>query len=221
MLIYNVSLITHSKYMKIFKAGQPYLEQYPRLVRFIEMTVKTFCVLFFPVLISIFSILIWALFFYQNGVRFDDGMEIIVTSSWIPVFGILYSLFTAIVLSSVWGEYKTIRRAVKQWDIDTFMDLSDEEMSPLVHALVLTFSIAILLAFMLLDYPSFSNGLVLIGSTSYLLSLIFLVIIEIDNPCSGFWFIKSIPEEWLRIDPKTWREQRAKEIKQKFLDNNS
>ena len=203
--------------MKIFKTDYPYLNEYPLLVRTLETIIKTFCVLIFPALISAAITLLWALFFYKNGVHFDDGMEIIVTASWIPVFGILYSLFTAIVLSSVWSEYKTIRLAVKQWDIDTFMDLRDEEMSPLVHAMVLTFSIALLLAFMVLSYPSFLNGMILVASTAYLLSLIFMVIIEIDNPCSGFWFIRSIPEEWLVIDPKDWRAKRSEEIKQKFL----
>ncbi|MCX6798423.1 MAG: hypothetical protein NTX66_04420 [Candidatus Falkowbacteria bacterium] len=202
--------------IKIFKKSRSYLEARPRLLKALELTIKTLCVLLIPVIFSALILSIWILIFYRYNIHFDNGMEVIVTAAWIPVFGILYSLLTAIVLSTVWTEYKTMRAAVKRWDIDTFMDLRDEEMSPLVHAMVLMFSLALLLAFMVLDYPSFSSGLILIGSTSYLLSLIFFVIVEIDNPCSGFWFIKSIPEKWLKINPKAWREKRSEEAKRRL-----
>jgi len=31
---------------------------------------------------------------------------------------------------------------------------------------------------------------------------------EIDDPCSGVWFIKDIPEDWLTMDVKQYRRER-------------
>ena len=58
-----------------------------------------------------------------------------------------------------------------------------------------------------LDYPNAVSGLIVISSTAYLLTLIFFVIGEIDDPCDGLWFIKDIPEEWLVIDVDEYRKK--------------
>ncbi len=205
--------------INIFRKSHSYLKRWPKLQKAIELTIKTIFVLLIPLIFSIISILIWIFVFYRQNIHLDNGMETIIIDAWIPMFGILYSLLMAIVLTTVWNEYKAMRLAVKKWDTDTFMNLRDEEMSPLVLAMVLVFLLALLLAFMVLHYPTQLYGAILVGSTTYLLSLILFVIIEIDNPCSGFWFIKSIPEAWLTINPKVWREKRSAEAKKQFNES--
>jgi len=205
--------------INIFRKSHSYLKRWPKLQKAIELTIKTIFVLLIPLIFSAISILIWTFVFYKQNIHLDNGMETIVIDAWIPMFGILYSLLMAIVLTTVWNEYKAMRLAVKKWDTDTFMNLRDEEMSPLVLAMVLVFSLALLLAFMVLNYPTQLYGAILVGSTTYLLSLILFVVVEIDNPCSGFWFIKSIPEQWLTINPKVWREKRSTEARKKFDEN--
>ena len=59
---------------------------------------------------------------------------------------------------------------------------------------------------MCLKYVSVQSGFLFVGSTAYLFVLIFLVIYEIDDPCSGLWYIRSIPKEWLQIDVKKFRD---------------
>jgi len=188
---------------KLFKKGVNFKGVKTGCVKCWEITAKTVCILFIPIPIMVPVFAAWYLIFLKNHAHFSDGMEGIVTAAWIPVFGILYSLLAVIEITTVWTEYKTIRTAVKQYDIDKFMELRDEEMSPLLHIIVVTFSVFLLTGFMALNYPSFRDGTIVVMSTAYLLTLILAIIIEIDNPCSGFWFIKSITEEWLKINPKT------------------
>ncbi len=202
--------------MKIFKKNIEYPKNWNKSKKFLELAVKTICALVIPGAFATIMCLLWLLIFHQNNIHFNAEMSTIVNSSWILAFSVLYSILIGIVINTVWTEYKAMRTAVKRWDIDTFMDLRDEEMSPLVHALVLMFSIAILLTFMGQNYGTAADGVIIVGSTAYFLALIFFVIVEIDNPCSGFWFIKSIPEEWLKIDPKAWRDKRSQEAKKKF-----
>jgi hypothetical protein len=54
---------------------------------------------------------------------------------------------------------------------------------------------------------------VVIFCVTFYLALIHVVIIEIDDPCSGLWYIKNIPEDWLVIDPKKYRADRCERTK--------
>lgn len=179
-----------------------------RMVRGIETALKCFFLLLLPVPFSAGVTAFWYFVFYTHGIYFSEKIENITTAAWIPTFGILYGLIAAIVLSTVWSEYKSMRTAIKRYDINTFVDLRDEEMSPLVHTLLFVLSGSVLLAFMGLKYPDIQSGIILIASTTYLFALIFFVVIEIDDPTSGIWFIKSVHKEWLQIDVKKWRQSR-------------
>jgi hypothetical protein len=190
------------------KNSQPKEARKKRFLRGVETSLKSLLLLSFPLPSTILITAIWYFFLYKNNIYFAAGMEGIITAAWIPTFGILYSLLAAVVLNTVWNEYKTIRQAVKRYDVETFIDLRDEEMSPLVHVMVAVLSLAVLGAFMGLKYPNFWSGALLISSTSYLFGLVFWVVVEIDDPCGGIWFIKNIHSEWLEIDPNSWREKR-------------
>ncbi len=171
-----------------------------------------------PIPFTVVISLIWYHFLYKNDIHFNDKLESIVTAAWIPTFGILYSLLAAIIISTVWTEYKAMRVAVKKYDFETFIDLQDEEMSPLVHILMLVLSGSILAAFMGFKYPDVISGMMLISSTSYLFLLMFFVVREIDDPCSGIWIIKSIHPEWLKIEAKEWRKIRTKKAREEFQE---
>ena len=180
-----------------------------RFIRAFELTAKSIIMLVLPLAVAIFIGLVWYYLLYLPELHFSLAVENIATSAWIPTFGIVYALFASIVMSSVWGEYKQMRMAVKRRDIETFIDLRDETMSPLVHTLMAVLSLALLGSFMGLNYPSVTSGLVVVTSTAYILALIFFVVDEIDDPCDGLWFIKAIPKEWLEIDPTQHRSKRG------------
>lgn len=181
-----------------------------------EMVIKCLLLVAMPLLPAAASAAIWYFAIFKQRRHFDEQMENIISSAWIPTFGVLYSLLAAVVFTSVWNEYKAIRAAVKKYDLETFLDLRDEEMSPLVYAMMTVFSLAILIGFMALKYPSAMGGILITFSTSYLLSLIFFVIVEIDDPCGGVWFIRNIPDEWLHVNVKDWRRVRHEKERQKF-----
>lgn len=184
----------------------------------LEITTKCLMLLLFPTPFTVAISLIWYYFLYKNDIYFNDKLEGIVTTAWIPTFGILYSLLAAIIISTVWTEYKAMRVAVKKYDFETFIDLKDEEMSPLVHALMLVLSGSIMAAFMGFKYPDVISGIMLISSTSYLFLLMFFVVREIDDPCSGIWIIKSIYPEWLAIEAKEYRKIRIEKARKAFQE---
>ncbi|MDB5259032.1 MAG: hypothetical protein JWO73_240 [Candidatus Taylorbacteria bacterium] len=186
----------------------------------VQQSLKTFgkCLLFlsFPLPVSAAAGIFWYYAMFKRGICFNERMEVILTAAWIPIFGILYGLLAAVIFGTVWNEYKAMRTSVKEYNIDTFLTLRDEEMSPLVHTMMLVFSAAILVSFMSLKYADCRSGMIVITSTAYLLSLIFIVIKEIDDPCGGLWYIKHIPEDWLKIDVKRWRKDHHDECRKKY-----
>ncbi|MFA6494874.1 MAG: hypothetical protein WC246_00710 [Candidatus Paceibacterota bacterium] len=200
----------------IFKEHYRHLGLKHRFTKAVELAIKCAIMLVMPIPFVVGILFFWYYALYQRGIYFNQGLEGIIAAAWIPTFGILYSLLTAVVLSTVWSEYKTMRTAVKKYDVETFIDLRDEEMSPLVHVMMIVLSLAVLAAFMGIKYPDVWSGTLLISSTAYLFVLIFLVIIEIDDPCSGLWFIKNIHKEWLEINPKEWRKQRSEDARAAF-----
>ena len=181
------------------------------------------CLLLFiwPTFIGGLTCLGWYYLLYKNAIHFVEKLEGIVTAAWIPQFGILYSLLIAIAVNTVWSEYKAMRAAVKRYDFDAFIDLRDEDLSPVVRVILGTFSLAVLVGFMFLKYPDAVSGIVVVFGVSFLLTLMLVVIIEIDDPCAGVWFIKNMPEIWLTIDAKKYREERSRKLHEEFLEKHA
>ena len=187
-----------------------------KIARAKELARKMFIMLGLPLVSAELVSAFWYYTFYSYNIHFGPSMENVVCAAWIPTFGILYSLMAAAIFNTVWSEYKAMRTAVKNYDIETFVNLRDEEMSPLVGAMMFILSGSVLLTFMSLKYPSETSGITVVGTTAYLFSLVYFVIKEVDDPCGGIWYIKSIPKEWLKIDPRKWRVKRQNEARRKY-----
>jgi hypothetical protein len=179
---------------------------------------KSLIMLLIPIIPTLLAVGFWYFVVFQNQLCFNEKMENIIVAACIPTFGLLYCLLVAVVFNTVWTEYKSIRLAVKRYDIETFVDLMDEEISPLVYILIGIRSLSILGSFMLLKFPEVKWGAIIISSTAYVLFLVFFVIREMDDPCSGVWFIKNLHSEWLTIDVRKWRAERCEESRKKLED---
>src|SRR5579872_6828435 len=85
----------------------------------LEIIIKSFILLLTPIPFTLVVSFIWYYAFYRNDIFFNQMLEEIITTAWIPIFGILYGLLAAIILSTVWNEYKAMRTAVKKYDFET------------------------------------------------------------------------------------------------------
>src|SRR4051812_17024751 len=65
----------------------------------------------------------WYFVLYRHDIHFSEKMEGMITAAWIPSIGILYTILAANAVTTVWTEYKEMRRAVKEYDFDEFMIL--------------------------------------------------------------------------------------------------
>ena len=121
-------------------------------------------------------------------------------------FFFLFMFYATVVFSSSWREYKLVRIASKQGDIPTIMVYRFERVSPLVYTFLIVLAGIVLFGFMWLNYSDAWFGIYTVNAFSYMVLLYFFVLVEIDNPFSGFWFIRSISLEVLKIDARKYLE---------------
>jgi len=192
--------------MKIYRRD-PFRQGFRKwLGKVVETSIKSSILLTLPIPATAFACAVWYFGLYTQETHFHDELEDNVILSWISMFGILYSLMAAVVLGAVFNEYKQIRMAIKCHDIATFMSLRDEDVSPIIHTIMTILALAVLATFMGLRYPDAISGIGVIGATTYIFALLYWVIREVDDPFSGIWFIKHVPDGWLKHDPRVWRD---------------
>lgn len=109
---------------------------------------------------------LWYRYLFLQDIHLKHEAENILTSAWIPTLGVMYALFAVVLLSTVWGEYKIIRAAIKKGDKDAFADLRDESISPLVHTLMLMLSLFLIGGFAVMHYPDAVSGFICVGTTT-------------------------------------------------------
>ena len=204
--------------MLFYKRKRHFYPMRKRIARGWETFLKCLALFLVPTAVSTLVSFGWYYWLFIPDRNFGDGMQELIATAVLPTLGIIYGIMVAaIAVQTVWGEYKNMRLAVKRYDLDTFMDLRDEELSPLIHVIVGIVSFGMLAGFLVLKYPAAVKGATVIFGITFLLVLMYVVAREIDDPCAGLWYIKGIHEEWLAIDPKEYRARRCEKLRQEFL----
>jgi len=152
---------------------------------------------------------LWYYNVYKKGFHFLEPDLTVIVDVVGPLV-MLWAMIAAMVLVSSWREYKVVRVASKLGDIPTIMVYRFERVSPLVYTFLLVFAGIILFAFMGLNFRDAWFGIYTVSAFSYVFILYFFMLVEIDNPFSGFWFIRSMRPEWLRIDARKYLERLRK-----------
>ena len=180
---------------------------------YFKISLKCLWIMFAPVLPALVITKFWYQSFFLEGLYFSND-HIGGVETFILTVGVIYALQLTLMLNTVWEKYRIIRLAVKQNDFETFADYADEELTPLMHTLIGSVSLFLLVGFFVLPYPSASTGAIVVSAISYLLIQFFMVTREMDNPLGGIWFIQHIPDHWLKVNVKKYRESREKREKQ-------
>ncbi|HEV7701998.1 MAG TPA: hypothetical protein VGO63_00940 [Candidatus Paceibacterota bacterium] len=146
--------------------------------RALRMTKKIIWLILRPIIIALIVCLFWRIVVFGR-IHFDNGVKDIAMTAGILFVVSLYVLLTAVVINAVLGEHKSNQMPNKSDDTLTFIKRRDEELGPIIHVLMAVVTLAVLATFMFLPYPTAGSGLVFVGSTAFLLSLIFFVLKDI------------------------------------------
>lgn len=189
--------------MQIYRFKRRSREAWRKLFRKLtEGVLKCAFLLLFPLPATLAILVFWHVVLFRNDLYLNTTEQDIALNAWIPMFGVIYGLFAAVVLSGVNKKLCDAHEAVDENKKEWFMRICDAEVSPATHGLMSSLALAVISGFMALHYSSVWGGTIVVGTTTYLLALIFWVVVEFDDPCHGIWFIKRIQEDWLVENPK-------------------
>ncbi len=173
--------------------------------KFLRNFFKCLVVAFGPVVVGAFADICWYKVCYERNWTFEafgHQFQFFVSRETEPLFhmiGVVFSIFAAVLFDTVWKKRMAMNRAVRENDMDTFLRLRDETISPLVHTLMIAIS-AIIIAYLMLQNRTLQDGLFSVFVGTYLLALFFFVIQEMDHPLHGVWIIEEIKPEWRDIE---------------------
>lgn len=153
-----------------------------------------------PTIFAVLVTAIWWKVFHKNEIHFGKEDEVAVLAGVFLFLSVAYGITISTSLESVWGKYQIVVKSVLKKDKDTFLCYRDERLPIIVHLLNLAFSSLILLMVAMIEYHTISSGLLSVFSASFVLSLYFVVVTELQNPAKSLWFAERIPADWLTED---------------------
>jgi hypothetical protein len=165
-------------------------------------TVQYAWVLLKAVIIGILAVVLWRWGLYAHGYYFNTEAELPIFYMIIPPVGFIYVIFASLAVNSVFEQYKIIQRSVVRNDLDTYLEHRDERLPGLMHILVSVPSVVLLFLVMTYQYIDKTIGIVAVFSVTLVISLTWLVIVELDNVPRRYHFKKKVPEKWHEKDPK-------------------
>lgn len=142
------------------------------------------------------------------GIHLPKDDEHFLIGAVIPMLSVAYGIMAALILDTVWKEYKTIEDCVRHNNLDRFLEYRDVRIPPLIHLLLATLATAIVGSMMLLPYGHAVTGLFSVFAVSFVLVLYQSVAIELDDPFTGVWYVR-VPESWLTKTRKSTAHPRS------------
>ncbi len=139
------------------------------------------------------------------GIHLNKNSEVPVTAAVIPTLGVAYSIMAALVLNTVWEEYKQVSICIVTNDMHKFLIYRDERIPMLIHLLLCVLSFFLLGSMMVLEYEDVWSGRCSVFATAFILVLYWVVATELDDPHRSVWFKERIPQDWLTIDIDEYR----------------
>lgn len=166
-------------------------------------------VIFKPFVVGIAAALFWRFVIYRFNFHFgkEDENALLFVVLALSVF--VYAIFAGYAVGTVLGDYKEISKAVVKDDMETFLLYRDEQLPILIHLLVGTSSVFVLIATLVFPYNGILIGMVSNFMVHFLLTLIYIIVIELDDYYHSIWFKEKVPKHWYEVDIEKYFKEKS------------
>ncbi|MFA6251539.1 MAG: hypothetical protein WC603_02855 [Candidatus Paceibacterota bacterium] len=149
---------------------------------------------------GIISALVWGMTIYHFDWSFpkEDENAILFISLMFSAF--TYVIFAGYAVNKVLDEYKIVSKAVVKNDLETFLLYRDEQLPILIHLPVAGITFVFVFFVMFFPFSSAWIGGISVFSVVFMVTLIYKVVMELDNYENSIWFKEKIPPEWYKIN---------------------
>jgi hypothetical protein len=149
-----------------------------------------------PLILASPPVIIWH-FLYINGWHSTAVADEPVVNAILPgLFG-AHVFIAGFVMIRESDDIRKIKRAIRENDKSTFIEVVEDSIpTPMKYILFVTANL-IQGWTISLNYELYWTGFFSVYSVGYMLSLIWEIIADFDDPIHGIWIIKDVPNEWI------------------------
>lgn len=153
-------------------------------------------ILMLPFLIAIIVSSLWAWLLYNNNINFSEEASTPFLYMIMPLVGFVYVIFAGMAVTASLNRYKRLMRSVVRKDVSTYLEDRDQPLPFLLRGLVAIPSLVLMFLALLFKYADFPGGFASVFIVTVLVSLTWLVIVELDTVHHRRYFKNDIPQHW-------------------------
>ncbi len=164
-------------------------------------TLQTARMVVFPLLMSIPALLMWSIC-YMRGWHSNPDADGPIVNAILPWIGSAHVFLAGFLFLQEGKDIRGLKDAVRNKDVpgnrEKFLQIAEDKVpAPLRYILLVTGNIVIFWTISLY-YGNYWSGFFSVLSVAYVISLIWEVIADFDDPVNGVWVVKGVPEEWIK-----------------------
>ena len=150
-----------------------------------------------PLILTAPAVTIWH-YLYIHGLHSTSRADEPIVNAILPGLLGIHVFIAGFTMLHESDDIRKIRRAIRELDKETFIEIAEDTI-PTPMKYILFMSANLIQAWTIsLNYDLYWTGLASVLSIGYMLSLIWEIIADFDDPVNGVWVIKGVPEDWIK-----------------------
>jgi membrane protein YqaA with SNARE-associated domain len=137
---------------------------------------------------------------WVRGYHFSEDDKDALIGAIITTLGVTYGILVAWLLSVIMEKYGKVVICVLEKDKHTFLLYRDERIPIVFHLLIASVSVPLVGMIGMIAFKHVLTGTISVFAVSFILSLIWLIADQLENPSKGGWFRERIPQDWFDED---------------------
>ncbi len=185
---------------RIRESPQEIIEAIKATTSGFSSTLQTIRMVVFPMLMSAPALIVWS-YLYNNGWHSNPEADSPIVNAILPWIGSAHVFLAGFLFLQEGKDIRGLKSAVRNKDepgsMEKFLQIVEDKVpTPLRYILLVTGNIVIFWS-MSLYYQNYWSGFFSVLSVAYIISLIWEVVADFDDPVNGVWVVKGIPKEWI------------------------
>ena len=150
-----------------------------------------------PLILSAPAVLIWH-YLYMKGWHSTASADEPIVNAILPGLFSAHVFIAGLMIIHESDDMRKMKRAVREKNKEAFIEIAEDAVpTPMRYILFMTGNL-ILAWTMSLHYELYWTGFASVYSVGYILTLIWEIIADFDDPINGIWVIKGVSAEWVR-----------------------
>jgi len=158
--------------------------------------IQTLRLIITPLVLATPSVIIWH-FLYVNGWHSTSRADEPIVNAILPGLFTAHVFIAGFMFMRESDDMRKMKTAIRSGDQKAFTEIVEDTIpTPMKYVLFMTANI-IQGWTISLNYDIYWTGLAAVYSVGYILSLIWEIIADFDDPINGVWVIKGVPPDWI------------------------